>query len=175
MPNGGAVLDLLRARPLPRQRDFNRRPLPYMSGLDLPDVRFAFGAAMRQTVAPIVFGGLPLVSLEPPEASDGPALLSVTLGARRGGLVTLVRRNEWLMAPGWRFAHRTGKYLFTHDSDEAWLTLGFPGDGEVVIERARSRSGFHLLDIDRTGARLDGEVIDIPRSDHRMVGVRLAE
>lgn len=175
MAENAKVLAVLRDHPLPLQKAFDRRPLPYVEGLNLPDTRFAFGAEMRQTVMPVVFGGSPVVALEPPEAPGGPVRLTIMLGDGEGDAQTIVHQNGWRGAQsGWRFDRRPGRYLFASADGEASLVLAFPGDGMVLIESLRSRAGPHLLEMDARCARLDGTIIRIPNVESRMVGVRLS-
>lgn len=168
------VLAVLREFPLPRQRNFDRRPHPYMEAFDIPDTRFASGAAMHRTVFPIVFGGEPVVSIEPPEINSGPIQLTVTLGDAGGNLVTIVKKNEWSPPDdGWKFDRRPGRYIFASADGEAMLVLAFPGNGSLVIESLRSRFEQQLLELDAGGGRLDGAAVIVPSVDSRLVGMRI--
>lgn len=174
MPERAKVLAVLREHPLPRQKAFDRRPLPYVRNFDLLDIRFAFGAEMRQTVLPILFHGLPVITLEPPETVSGPVRLSVQLGDGGARPVPVMHDNEWLGVEGWRFERWPGRYRIVSANEEAFLVLAFPGTGWVVIESLRSRFGGRVLETDARCARLDGAIVRIPNVESQLIGVRLS-
>ena len=61
--------------------DHSRLPdLPAQRGLDIPDITLSSGITMRGTGIPIVFGGVPVIVVAPPEIPGGAIRISVVLG-----------------------------------------------------------------------------------------------
>ena len=171
MEDMAPVLAVMKRRPVPGQTGFDRAPLPYMRGYDIPDTCFPGGVVMRRTAFPIVFGGKPVFSLMPPEIYGGPVQLTVMLG--RAGLApeVIVNANEWMGDEArWRFTWRGNRYRFESIDGLALLVLAFNGGDRISVEQLRCGSGPNLLEIDANGVRLDGCVIELASSDSQVIG-----
>lgn len=165
----------IRAMPMALQRDFDHSRLPYLPalrGLDIPDVTLAGGITMHGTGIPIVFGGVPVLVIAPPEIPGGAIRLSVSLGDGRGQPIRLIDANEWVAPPGWCFAHHGRRYLIGR-ADRAWLELSFHLRTGIAIEELRTSSEGRVLTIDESGARLDGAPVSFRNTNARVIGVTL--
>ena len=165
----------IRARPMALQRDFDHSRLPYLPaqrGLDIPDVTATPGITMHGTGIPIVFGGIPVIVVAPPEIPGGAIRLSVSLGDGSGPPVRVLEANEWVAPPGWQFAHHGRRYQILR-SDRAWLELSFHPRTGITIEELRTSNGGRVLTIDETGARLDGAPVAFANTNARVIGVTL--
>lgn len=170
--DAGRVLDVLRRDPLPLQSGFYRDRLPYARTNEIPDTLLASGTILRGSPFPIMFDRLPLISLVPPEIAGGPARLDVTLGARDGKPVPLVKANEWIESAGWRFDRQNSRYLFASLDGAATLELTFQPGLTMRIDRLDSCSGNRRLEVDILGCRVDGQPVVVRNSVAQMIGVR---
>jgi hypothetical protein len=170
-----ATFAAIRARPLALQREFDHARLPYLPaerGLDIPDVSIAGGITMRGTGIPIVFGGVPVIVIAPPEIPGGAINLTISLGDGSGAPVRLIEGNEWVAPEGWRFAH-VGRHYQISRGDRAWLELSYHPRSGIALEELRTSAGGRVLTIDASGARLDGAPVTFPPASARVIGVTL--
>ena len=170
-----ATFAAIRARPLALQREFDHTRLPYLPaerGLDIPDVTIAGGITMRGTGIPIVFGGVPVVVIAPPEIPGGAIRLSVSLGDGGGAPVRVIDHNQWVAPAGWRFAH-VGRHYQISRGDRAWLDLSYHPRSGLALEDLRTAAGGRVLTIDDGGARVDGAQVTFPQASARVIGVTL--
>ncbi len=170
-----ATFAAIRARPLALQRDFDHTRLPFLPaerGLDIPDIAIAGGITMYGTGIPIVFGGVPVIIIAPPEIPGGAIRLSISLGDGSGAPVRLIDNNEWVAPAGWRFVY-AGRHYRIGRGDRAWLELAFHPRTGLLLEEMRTTTGGRVLTIDEGGARVDGEPVVFPQASARVIGVTL--
>ncbi|HEY0959013.1 MAG TPA: hypothetical protein VGE05_07030 [Novosphingobium sp.] len=171
MEDMAPVLAVLRRHPVAGQTGFNRAPLPYMRGYDIPDTHFPGGIVMRRTAFPIVFGGKPVIGLVPPEVYGGPVQLTMMLGRAGEATEVIVNANEWMAGKeSWRFVWRGNRYRFESVDGTALLVLAFVDGDRIFVEQLRCHRGAHLLEIDANGVRLDGKAIELANSDSKVIG-----
>lgn len=170
-----AAFSAIRSRPVALQREFDDSRLPFLPaqrGLDIPDVTLSAGITMYGTGIPIVFGGVPVIVVAPPEVPGGAIRISVMLGDGSGPPARLIEGNEWLAEPGWSFAQGGRRYKIGR-GDRAWLELSFHPRTGISIEDLRTCVGGRILTIDDTGVRVDGAAVEFSGTSARLIGVTL--
>lgn len=167
------VLEVLRRDPLPLQGGFYRDRLPYARRNEIPDTLLASGTSLRGSPFPIMFDRIPLIALVPPEVEGGPTRMDITLGARDGKPVPVVKSNTWIESAGWRFDRQNSRYMFASVDGAAALELTFQPGLTMRIDRLFSCSGNRRLEVDILGCRVDGQIVSLRNSAAQMIGVRL--
>lgn len=146
----------LLARPIARDRDFDRRHLPYH--VLLPEMRAGGPTPVRDTAVPVSVGGVVPLTFSPPIHGMGATRLSVQLSDDEGPLCRVVDANVWCPgAPGWRFAHRGTRYVIEKDGGAARLELDFPASNRVTIVHLRTRVGARLVELTPDWLEVDGQ------------------
>ena len=170
-----AAFAAIHSRPVAVQREFDHSRLPYLPaqrGLDIPDITLSSGITMHGTGIPIVFGGVPVIVVVPPEIPGGAIRISAVLGDSNGPPTRVIETNEWMAEPGWSFSQGGRRYQIRR-SDRAWLELSFHPRTGISIEELRTCVGGRVLTIDETGARVDGAAVFFPSASARVIGVTL--
>lgn len=176
-PGAERALRAMRANPLARQKLFDRRKLPYFN--QLPDVMVTPGVTMQATPVPILFAGVPVLRLDPPEAHGGATGLSVALGVAGGEPRPVIVANEWLPdARGgvederdWTFERPANHYVITSRDRSAQLILDIVTPGRWSIELLRTHGGGRMLEAGLHGTRIDGVARPTPASKAQLVGM----
>ena len=174
MAEAESVLERMRANPVARQSDLNRSDLPFMDGTSILEVTIPPDTVMLKTVCPIRFCGEAVVVFSPPEIPAGPVQIRITLGGKDGIPVRIVHSNEWLDSKGeWTFRHVGNRYVVSNSDESARLVLAFRDNRAVAIEELRTRNGQKTLEIDASGACVDGTPVRLPNVDSRVIGADL--
>ena len=185
MEGAESVLAKLRAGPVARQPGLDRRHLPFMNGESFLEVRIPPGTVMLKTVCPIRFCGEVVLVLSPPEISEGPVQIRLTLGRKGHVPETIVlsdewRANEWRAnergenaTNQWAFRQVGNRYFFWSTDGTSRLVLAFSNNRSVTIEELRTHNGGKMLEIDALGARIDGVPIELASTDSQVIGADL--
>ncbi|MFT3966712.1 MAG: hypothetical protein QM690_12615 [Sphingobium sp.] len=171
-PGTEQALRVMRERPVTRQRQFDRRKLPY--GQDLPDLIVVPGIAMRQTPVPILFAGMPVLRLDPPEVPGGAVRIGIALGRAGEEPRPIILSNEWLPEDdGWTFERPGNRYVVTSRDRSAQIILAISTPQRLVLERLRTHGGGRMLESGEQGTRLDGVARPTPATRSQIVGMTI--
>ncbi|CAN5121879.1 hypothetical protein BH10PSE13_BH10PSE13_15020 [soil metagenome] len=174
-PGAERALRAMRANPLARQKLFDRRKLPYFNGL--PDVTVTPGVIMQATPVPILFAGVPVLRLDPPEVQGGATGFSVALGVAGGEPRPIIVANEWRPDAAedgdgdWVFERPANHYVITSRDRSAQLILAILTPGHWSIELLRTHGGGRMLEAGLHGTRVDGVARPTPPSKAQLVGM----
>jgi hypothetical protein len=168
------ALRIMRAQPVARQKQFDRRKLPYAN--EIPDVTVVPGVTMHITPVPILFAGVPVLRLGPPEVQGAAVDISVALGVAGGQPQQIVASNEWLPdaadEDSWTFERPGNRYVITSHNRSAQLILVIVTPQSFVIELLRTHGGEgEMLETGLGGTRLNGVALPTPASKSQLVGM----
>ncbi|MET0238848.1 MAG: hypothetical protein ABW184_03030 [Sphingobium sp.] len=171
------ALRTMRERPLARQKLFDRRKLPY-SNL-LPDVTVVPGVTMHNVPVPILFSGMPVLRVGPPETPGGSVEISVALGAA-GNVESepqqIIATNEWMPKGDdgdWTFERPGNNYVITSRDRSAQLIIAIVTPSHLAIELLRSHGRGKMLESGQLGTRLDGVARPTPPARSQLVGMAI--
>jgi len=172
-PGAERALRAMRANPLARQKLFDRRKLPFFNGL--PDVTVTPGVTMQATPVPILFAGVPVLRLDPPEVQGGATGFSVALGVAGGEPRPIIVANEWRSdaEADWVFERPSNHYVITSRDRSAQLILAILTPGRWSIELLRTHGGGRMLEAGLHGVRVDGVARPTPASKSQLVGMTI--
>lgn len=171
-PGAERALRVMRDAPVARQREFDRRRLPYGEGL--PDVRVVPDATMRATPIPISFCGQPVLRLDPPEVPRAAVRIGLTLGRAGDEPRRLVVENEWLPGDGeWTFERPGNRYVVTSRDGSAQIILSIVTPKLLALELLRTHGGGVMLESGLNGTRIDGVARPTPSARSQIVGMAI--
>lgn len=171
-PGAEQALRVMRARPVARQPQFDRRKLPYGHGT--PDLTVVPGVTMRRTPVPILFGGMPVLRLDTPEQPGGAIGISVALGRAGEEPRPLILSNEWLPDDeddGWTFERPGNRYIISSRDGSAQIVIVIVTPDLLALDLLRTHGGGQMLESGRFGTRLDGVMLDTPAAKSQIIGM----